>query len=102
MTFLTPDSSSSLYAQDEASAETKTAEEVAGDAEIPGSLAGMPDPMAEPEEVPDTLALLRDDANVLWTCLAAFLVFFMQAGFALVETGFTRAKNACNLSLIHI
>lgn len=37
------------------------------------------------------------DVDVLWTCLAAFLVFFMQAGFALVEAGFTRAKNACNI-----
>lgn len=35
--------------------------------------------------------------DALWTLLAAFLVFFMQAGFALVETGFTRAKNACNI-----
>jgi len=32
--------------------------------------------------------------NVVWTLLCAFLVFFMQAGFAMVETGFTRAKNA--------
>lgn len=32
--------------------------------------------------------------NFTWTLLAAFLVMFMQAGFALVETGFTRAKNA--------
>ena len=32
--------------------------------------------------------------NVAWTLLCAFLVFFMQAGFAMVETGFTRAKNA--------
>lgn len=37
------------------------------------------------------------DVNILWTCLAAFLVFFMQAGFAAVEIGFTRAKNACNI-----
>lgn len=35
--------------------------------------------------------------NVAWTLLAAFLVFFMQAGFAMVETGFTRAKNAGNI-----
>jgi len=35
--------------------------------------------------------------NVVWTLLAAFLVFFMQAGFALVEMGFTRAKNAANI-----
>ncbi len=39
------------------------------------------------------------DSNTLWTCLAAFLVFFMQAGFALVECGFTRAKNACNIMM---
>jgi Amt family ammonium transporter len=32
--------------------------------------------------------------NIVWSLLCAFLVFFMQAGFAMVETGFTRAKNA--------
>jgi len=37
--------------------------------------------------------------NTMWTLLAAFLVFFMQAGFALVETGFTRAKNAANIMM---
>ncbi len=45
----------------------------------------------------DTLEILRDDANILWTLIAAFLVFFMQAGFAMVESGFTRAKNVCNI-----
>ncbi len=35
--------------------------------------------------------------DTVWTLLAALLVFFMQAGFAMVETGFTRAKNACNI-----
>lgn len=44
---------------------------------------------------PEAAAL--GDVDALWTCLAAFLVFFMQAGFAMVETGFTRAKNACNI-----
>jgi Amt family ammonium transporter len=37
--------------------------------------------------------------NIVWTCVAAFLVFFMQAGFAMVESGFTRAKNACNIMM---
>ena len=32
--------------------------------------------------------------NTIWVLLGAALVFFMQAGFAMVETGFTRAKNA--------
>ncbi len=35
--------------------------------------------------------------NTVWTLLAAFLVFFMQAGFAMVETGLTRSKNASNI-----
>ena len=35
--------------------------------------------------------------NIMWTMLGAFLVFFMQAGFAMVETGFTRAKNSGNI-----
>lgn len=34
--------------------------------------------------------------NFVWTLLAGFLVMFMQAGFAMVETGFTRAKNAAH------
>lgn len=36
-------------------------------------------------------------ADVIWVLLGAALVFFMQAGFAMVETGFTRAKNAGNI-----
>jgi len=35
--------------------------------------------------------------NTIWTLIAAFLVFFMQPGFAMVETGLTRAKNAANI-----
>ncbi|MBN1344307.1 MAG: ammonium transporter [Phycisphaerae bacterium] len=40
---------------------------------------------------------LQNNINIVWTCVAAFLVFFMQAGFAMVEAGFTRAKNAVNI-----
>ncbi len=40
---------------------------------------------------------LQLNVNIVWTCIAAFLVFFMQAGFAMVEAGFTRAKNAVNI-----
>ncbi len=35
--------------------------------------------------------------NTIWVLLGAVLVFFMQAGFAMVETGFTRAKNSGNI-----
>ena len=37
------------------------------------------------------------DLDTLWMLVAAVLVFFMQAGFAMVEAGFTRAKNANNI-----
>ena len=35
--------------------------------------------------------------DYVWILICGFLVFFMQAGFAMVETGFCRAKNATNL-----
>ncbi|TDX52696.1 ammonium transporter [Orenia marismortui] len=35
--------------------------------------------------------------DTMWTLLSAFLVFFMQAGFAMVEAGFTQAKNSGNI-----
>src|SRR5881397_3476359 len=34
--------------------------------------------------------------NFVWTLITGFLVMFMQAGFAMVETGFTRGKNAAH------
>src|SRR5579872_7447696 len=34
--------------------------------------------------------------NLAWVLVAAFLVMFMQVGFAMLETGFTRSKNAVN------
>ncbi|HPG41819.1 MAG TPA: ammonium transporter [bacterium] len=42
---------------------------------------------------------LQLNMNIIWTCIAAFMVFFMQAGFALVEGGFTRAKNNVNIMM---
>ncbi|TSE07729.1 MULTISPECIES: ammonium transporter [Aquimarina] len=40
---------------------------------------------------------INADLGILWIIIAAILVFFMQAGFTLVETGFTRSKNAGNI-----
>ncbi len=42
----------------------------------------------------EELKLLLD---IVWTMLGAVLVYFMQAGFAMVEAGFTRSKNAGNI-----
>lgn len=49
------------------------------------------------EELQKLEAKLQHNIDVVWTCVGAFLVFFMQAGFAMVEAGFTRAKNAVNI-----
>ncbi len=43
------------------------------------------------------VADLKQGLDTMWVLIAAFLVFFMQAGFGMVETGFIRAKNACNI-----
>ena len=40
---------------------------------------------------------MYSSADVTWTLVAAFMVFFMQAGFALCEAGLTRAKNTGNI-----
>ena len=40
---------------------------------------------------------MYNSADVTWTLVAAFMVFFMQAGFALCEAGLTRAKNTGNI-----
>ena len=37
--------------------------------------------------------------DTIWTLIAAILVFMMQAGFAMLETGFTRSKNATNIMM---
>ncbi|MDX2379697.1 MAG: ammonium transporter [Acidimicrobiia bacterium] len=49
--------------------------------------------VASAQEGPDTQAILDN----IWVFIAGCLVFFMQAGFALVEAGLTRAKNVVNI-----
>ncbi|MBW8016008.1 MAG: ammonium transporter [Planctomycetes bacterium] len=43
------------------------------------------------------IADLQQGLDTVWVLLGAFLVFFMQAGFGMVEAGFIRAKNTCNI-----
>ncbi len=40
--------------------------------------------------------------NIMWMIIGGFLVFFMQAGFALVETGFTRNKNVTHTMMMNM
>ena len=48
------------------------------------------------EELAGEIGHTKVALNFAWVLVAAFLVMFMQAGFALAETGFTRAKNAAH------
>jgi len=60
---------------------------------------------AEPPDVSSVAATAGDTVeslNVLWVLVAAMLVFFMQAGFALVETGFTRNKNVAHTMMMNM
>jgi Amt family ammonium transporter len=54
--------------------------------------------MADPtiSEVAKSLGDTQTALNIVWTMTAGFLVMFMQAGFALVEAGLTRAKNVAH------
>ncbi|MBF0467031.1 MAG: ammonium transporter [Nitrospirae bacterium] len=74
-----------------------------GASDVVGASAGAPtaddmknlgtkEPLAA--KLADVIGHNRVALNFMWTLVCGFLVFFMQAGFALVETGFTRAKNA--------
>lgn len=45
----------------------------------------------------ETITGLQLGLDNMWLLIAAFLVMFMQAGFALVEAGFTRSKNSSNI-----
>jgi Amt family ammonium transporter len=44
-----------------------------------------------------SIADVKQGLDTVWVLIAAFLVFFMQAGFGMVEAGFIRAKNTCNI-----
>ena len=54
---------------------------------------------AAPDGFNKTLTDTSYGLDTVWVMIAAFLVMWMQAGFALVETGLTRAKNAVNICM---
>ena len=59
-------------------------------------LLGTPDTVfAEGDAI--SIADVKQGLDTVWVLIAAFLVFFMQAGFGMVEAGFIRAKNTCNI-----
>ncbi|MBD2104761.1 ammonium transporter [Leptolyngbya sp. FACHB-261] len=52
-----------------------------------------------PAGMPTSPATAQHSADILWTLMTGALVFLMQAGFAMLEAGFTRAKNAANVMM---
>lgn len=58
--------------------------------------APTPEPLTA-DKVQENVAALKVGLDTLWVVIASFLVFFMNAGFALVESGFCRRKNAVNI-----
>ena len=94
----------------------KTQDEIKNELPVSGSYRDETSPISEDIEVNvggqtvtatiyrylSGIEILQYRGDVLWTCLAAFLVFLMQAGFAMLEAGFTRAKNAVNIMMKNI
>ena len=50
----------------------------------------------------DAAETVQTNLNFVWVLVATMLVFLMQAGFALLETGFTRSKNAVNIIMKNV
>ncbi len=74
------------FAQDATGASTGTINDVTA------ATAGKP----TAEEIGAVAGHNKISINIMWTLLCGFLVMFMQAGFALVETGFTQKKNVAH------
>jgi Amt family ammonium transporter len=53
-------------------------------------------------EIAEAVGHNKISINMIWTLITGYLVMFMQLGFALVETGFTRAKNAAHTMLMNM
>ena len=49
-----------------------------------------------------TASEVNDDFTILWILISGILVFFMQAGFTLLESGMTQSKNADSASGLYI
>jgi len=82
-----------------------------GAADVVGATAGAPtaddmkkwatnEPLAM--KLADVVGHNRIAINIVWTLICGYLVFFMQAGFAMLETGFTRAKNAAHTMAMNL
>jgi len=91
-------------AGDPSGAATGTAADIVGVTAGAPSVADMQAAAAhEPAaaKIADVVGQNRIAINMVWLLVAGFLVMFMQAGFAMVETGFTQAKNAAHTMMMN-
>ncbi len=58
--------------------------------------------LQEQEAIDKAVEAITGDMGALWILIAGILVFFMQAGFTLVEVGFTRSKNSGNIIMKNV
>ncbi|MBA2625859.1 MAG: ammonium transporter, partial [Acidimicrobiia bacterium] len=70
---------------------------LAGTALLAGAAPAAAQNVSEDPDLPTRITDLAVQMNILWIVIGAVLVIFMQAGFALVETGFCRAKHAAHV-----
>ncbi len=75
-----------------------TGDRTGGAADVTARVVGQPTPAELATELGHTKIAL----NYVWVLVAGFLVMFMQAGFAMLETGFVRAKNAVHTMMMNL
>ncbi|MFD2542418.1 ammonium transporter [Lacinutrix gracilariae] len=66
---------------------------------LPNLIAVQEVTAATTKDIEEVVSAVNADMGMLWMLISGILVFFMQAGFTLVETGMTRSKNAANIAM---
>lgn len=96
MTMLLLIFSAAVFAQDPTGANTGTVKDLGIDTVATTSDTTLNKVISTVNTIGAASGHNRIATNIMWTLLAGFLVMFMQAGFALVETGFTQKKNVAH------
>ena len=85
-----------IWAEETTGSGVETAITAASETAEPATIQNLAQLVSQASEAAGTA---QDSANWVWILLAAFLVMFMQPGFAMLEAGLTRSKNAGNIMM---